>query len=360
MTNTADAPLLPRPPRKEPRANLFSTVLDAMADGVLVVDDQVNVVVTNRALRDLLVLPPATHGRPLASVLPEPRLRAAYVRALHAGEASRVEFEHRGMQSRVLDVAVVPLPDHAYWGHRALGVFRDVTTQRALDRMLMDFIANASHELRTPVSAILGWSETLVDAPPQRAEALQRVHATIHRNAVHLSDLVAHLLDLRRLDAAEWHLETTAVDVRDVFNLAVAQHAAAAAEAGLSVKITLPATLPPVKADRAALDVVVGNLVQNAIRYTPAGGRIELRARVEPGRRVRVLVTDSGIGIAEADQTRVFERFYRVDPGRSRHTGGVGLGLSIVKALVDRLGGELELSSRVGKGSTFAVVLTRA
>jgi two-component system phosphate regulon sensor histidine kinase PhoR len=351
---------VPSRPRRESKANLFSTVLDAMADGVLVVDGELRVVVTNRALRDLLVLPPSAHGKPLADVLSEPRLHDAYAAALQRHEPCRFELAHRGLQDRTLDVAVVPLPEHEHWGHRALAVFRDVTERRELDRMLMDFIAAASHELRTPVTAILGYSETLCDAPPRDEATLHKFHTTIHRHAQNLSALLGQLLDLRRLDAGEWHLERAVIDVRAAFAAAAEAQTEAVRDAGLSVALTLPANLPPVLADRAALDIVLANLVQNAIKFTPAGGRIELKARPEPGAKVRLSVIDSGIGIAAADQGRVFERFYRVDKGRSRQTGGVGLGLAIVQQLVDRLGGTLELASKVGKGSTFSLVLPRA
>lgn len=346
--------------RKEPRANLFSTVLDAMADGVMVVDDELRVVVTNRALRDLLILPPASHGKPLLSVLQEPQLHAAFQAVLGGAEAMRFELEHRGLANRMLDVRVVPLPDHAEWGHRVLGVLRDVTERRELDRMLVDFVANASHELRTPTAAILGYAETLVDAPPSDPATVARFHATIHRHAQRLSTLLEQLLDLTRLDGERYALQMAPLDLADVLEGVVDQQAEAARLAGLSVRLQVPQNLPRVRADRGALDIVVGNLLQNAIKYTPpGGGRVEIKARADGPRHVRIAVVDSGIGIATEDQKRVFERFYRVDKGRSRQMGGAGLGLSIVQTLVDHLGGRLELSSRVGKGSTFSVVLRR-
>jgi len=351
----------PRREREETRANLFSTMLDAMADGAMVVDDKLRVVVTNRALRDMVILPSGSHGTPLLSVLREPQLQAAFAEVLAGGGPQRLEFEHRGLAIRVLDVRVVPLPDHEYWGHRALGVLRDVTERRELDRMLIDFIANASHELRTPTAAILGYAETLVDAPPQDPATLAKFHATIHRHAQRMSTLLEQLLDLGRLDGGTWQLAREPVELLPLLQAVVEQQAEAARGAGLSVHLTISAQLAPVWGDRGALEAVVGNLLQNAIKYTPpAGGRVEVKARAEGSRHVRISVIDSGIGIAAEDQKRVFERFYRVDKGRSRQMGGVGLGLSIVQTLVDQLGGKLELSSRVGKGSTFSVVLPKA
>jgi two-component system phosphate regulon sensor histidine kinase PhoR len=346
---------------RETKANLFSTVLDTMTDGVMVVDDKLRVVITNRALRETLLLAPARHGKPLRDAIAEPGLHAAFSAVL-AGDGPRtVAYTHRGFQDRVLDVLVRPLPDHEYWGHRAIGVFRDVTERQEVERLLRDFIANASHELRTPVAAILGYAETLAETPPQDPETLQRFYATLYRHAGRLSTLLGQLLDLNQLEAHTWHLHAEPVDLQSVLGAVVQQHAEAAQAAGLSIQLTVSAALQA-SVDRAALGIVLGNLLQNAIKYTPpGGGRIEIKARAErDGKRVRIAVLDSGIGIAAVDQERVFERFYRVDQGRSRRTGGVGLGLSIVRDLVQQMGGRIELSSQVGKGSTFTLLLPRA
>ncbi len=342
---------------RETKANLFSTVLDAMTDGVMVVDDKLRVVVTNRALRETVLLGPGSHGHALERAIAEPRLHVAFRAVLQGAGPQTVAVEHHGLQDRLFDVLVVPLPDHEYWGHRALGVFRDVTEVRTAERMLRDFIANASHELRTPATALLGYAETLVDAPPKDVSVLRKFHATIYRHAQRLSTLLSQLLDLNRLDAQTWHLNPESLDLPVVLAGVVEQQAEVAVQAGLSVHLAVEPALRA-WADRGAIEIIVGNLVQNAIKYTPpGGGRVEVRARAERDGGVRLSVLDSGIGISDADQHRVFERFYRVDKGRSRRMGGVGLGLSIVQGLVAQMGGRLELSSRVGKGTTFSVVL---
>jgi signal transduction histidine kinase len=154
------------------------------------------------------------------------------------------------------------------------------------------------------------------------------------------------------------------VDVAEVLKTLLENQAEAIHRSGLSVRVAQSGTARlRVIADRAALDTALGNLLQNAIKYTPAGGRIEIRVQREPGQPragVRISVTDSGIGIRPEEQTRVFERFYRVDKGRARQVGGAGLGLSIVRSLVERMAGRLELTSQVAKGSTFSVVLPEA
>lgn len=353
--------------RPQAKANLFFAVLNTMTDGVMVVDDRLRVVVTNRALRELLLLPPSSEGQQLSRVLPDARLREAFQKALDGEAARTIELDHRGLKRRTFDVLVTPLPDHEVWGHRALAVFRDVTERRALETVLRDFIANASHELRTPVTAILGYAETLVDtaslSPAPEVKALRKFIDPLYRHATRLTTLVMSLLDLSRLDAATWQLDLEPVDVEPLVQTVVDGLAEQAADAGLSVSVTMPRNLPSVLADPGALDIVLGNLVQNAIKYTPpGGGRVELKARLEAAHgkkpaHVAIVVADSGIGISAEDQQRVFERFYRVDPGRSRRMGGVGLGLSLVRDLVLAMGGKIELTSQVGQGSRFTVVL---
>lgn len=351
-------------PPPDQRANLFWTMLDAMGDGVMVVDEKMRLVVTNRSLRDTLLLPPLSQGKPLAAVLSDARLIDAFSEVLRGDGPRSLEMVHRGLQTRLLEVRVVPLPDHEYWGHRALGVLRDVTERRETERMLMDFIANASHELRTPTTAILGWAETLVDAPPADRTKLETIHRTIHRHAQRLSTLLSQLLDLCRLDQQQWQLHLEPVELPELLTTLLENQAEAIQRGGLSVRLAQTgAQALRVVADRSALDTVIGNLLQNAIKYTPSGGRIEIKLQraIATGRPwVQIAVTDSGIGIRSEEQPRVFERFYRVDKGRARQVGGAGLGLSIVRSLVERMGGRLELTSQVGKGSTFSVTLPEA
>lgn len=361
MVAEPTAPLhVPRSARPEARTNLFSTVLDAMTDGIMVVDDTLRLVITNRALRDTLLLPHAPAGKPLQALVGDAKLLAAFEAVLHGAGPQHVEMVHRGLQTRLLDILVVPLPDHEYWGHRALGVVRDVTERRGLERLLMDFIANASHELRTPTTAILGWAETLADAPPRDPVKGQQIAQTIHRHALRLSTLLEQLLDVCRLDQQRWQFEPQPIDVAALLRDVALQMAEASNAAGLSVSVACHELVSGLVCDRNALHVVVTNLLQNAIKYTPTGGRVELRAQMQAQAgpsAVRLAVVDSGIGIALADQSRIFERFYRVDKGRTRQVGGAGLGLAIVDALVKQLGGRLEVQSAVGKGSTFSVIV---
>jgi two-component system phosphate regulon sensor histidine kinase PhoR len=348
-------------PRKrqlsELKPNLFSSVLDAMADGVMVVDDQLRVVVTNRALREWLLWGPGSHGAPLAQVWPDPRLQVALEAALAGKPPLELTLRHRGLTDRTLHLRVLPLPDHAYWGHRALVVCRDETDRLAVEQLLRDFIANASHELRTPVTAIAGYAETLALQPPSDPNKVQQFHQTLHRHAQRLSGLIGQLLDLGRVDAGEWRLQLAPTTLGPLTAEVVEGLAEAAQAAGLSVQVVVTAGLQAL-ADREALAIVLGNLLQNALKYTPPGGRVTVRARAD-GAQVRLSVSDSGPGIAPEHQERIFERFFRVEQGRQRRLGGVGLGLSIVQALVRGMNGRIEVQSRVGHGATFVVCLPR-
>ena len=206
-------------------------------------------------------------------------------------------------------------------------------------------------------------AETLLDMPPKDLKSLKKFTEPLYRHAQRLTTLVNRLLDLSRLDARTWQLDLQPVAVEPLVQTVLEGLREPAAEAGLSVSVQVPARLPKALADAGALDIVLGNIVQNAIKYTaPGGGRIEVRARLVEAQgqhppSVAIAVIDSGIGISAEDQARVFERFYRVDPGRSRRMGGVGLGLSLVRELVLAMDGRIELTSQIGQGSRFTVLL---
>jgi two-component system phosphate regulon sensor histidine kinase PhoR len=235
-------------------------------------------------------------------------------------------------------------------------VFHDVSDIRRLESHRRDFVANVSHELRTPLASIQGFVETLHDdslEPAQRKQYLD----VVARNAERLRALIEDLLELSRIEGRTQPLALEPVDaaalagslLRDMRPRIEARRLAVAA-AGAA---------PPALADRRALEQVLQNLLDNALKYTEPGGRIDVRLS-SAGGKIRIEVADTGIGIPEADRTRVFERFYRVDKARSRDLGGTGLGLSIVKHLVQAMDGDIFLESREGHGTTVAVVLPAA
>jgi two-component system phosphate regulon sensor histidine kinase PhoR len=238
-----------------------------------------------------------------------------------------------------------------------VAVFHDVTELRRLESMRRDFVANVSHELKTPLTAIRGFAETLVssDVSP---EEVGKYLSIILKHAERLGTLIDDLLDLSRIESRKVPLRSTAVDVGRVAAGVVSGMEPQLRARSLSVFVVEGAA-PAAWADRRAVEQILTNLLDNAAKYTNPGGRIEVSVRAE-GARVRVSVSDDGIGIPREDLPRVFERFYRVDKARSRDLGGTGLGLAIVKHLVQAMDGDITVQSELGKGTTFSFHLPAA
>jgi signal transduction histidine kinase len=256
-----------------------------------------------------------------------------------------------GVPARWLRGTITPAADGA-----TLVVVRDVTQQRQLEDVRRDFVANASHELKTPAATIRAVAETLGQAAADDPAAIPRFASQLEREAVRLSRIVADLLDLSRLESG------SALD--EIVSLGAAareegQRLEESAErAGVTLEI-LTESEQPVHGSRRDLTLLVRNLIDNAVRYSHEGDKVQVEVDSE-GDEVRLRVTDTGIGIPSRDISRIFERFYRVDRARSRETGGTGLGLAIVKHVVDNHGGSLEVESELGRGTTFRVTLPAA
>ncbi len=231
----------------------------------------------------------------------------------------------------------------------------DPAAARSLERLRRDFVANVSHELRTPVAVIRANAETLLDGALDDPPAAERFLAAIDRQAHSLSRLIDDLLDIARVEAEGFEVEMRSLDVRDLVRRCVDGLGERARKADIAVLCCIDEPIRAM-ADEGALDQILLNLVENAVRYNQAGGRVEVHARRRNG-TVRIEVQDDGVGVVKEDQARLFERFYRVDGGRSRETGGTGLGLAIVKHLVDAMDGHVGVESELGQGSTFFVEL---
>jgi two-component system phosphate regulon sensor histidine kinase PhoR len=221
-----------------------------------------------------------------------------------------------------------------------------------------DFVANVSHELRTPVAVIRANAETLLAGAKDDPVMAPKLIDGLHRNAERLARILADLLDLSRLDAGQYRLELTSVPLRALIEQSMTAIEPQQAARAVTVDLALPDGLA-VKADPKALDQIFVNLIDNAVKYTKAGGRVCVEAKAD-GDHVRVEVRDDGPGIADKHRERVFERFYRADPSRAREAGGTGLGLSIVKHLVESMGGEVGVEPNQPQGSIFWLRLPRS
>jgi signal transduction histidine kinase len=317
------------------------TILTSMEEGVLLLDTEGRRVFANEALeRHLGTIPDSVEA-----MLPLEIQRAAK-RAAFTGAVTRAEAD-TGAPARWLRAAAIPVGDDG----SVLVVVRDVTEARRLDRVRRDFVANASHELKTPVSSIRAAAETLRAGAIEDPPAARRFTEQLEREALRLSRIVSDLLDLSRLETGsdlEERVRLDAVAAEEVQRLQED-----AREAGVALVLHADG-VPSVHGSGRDLALLVRNLIDNAVRYTQPGGSVDVTVTGDPS-RVMLRVTDTGIGIPQRDIARVFERFYRVDRARSRETGGTGLGLAIVKHVAENHRAEIEVHSELGRGTTFEI-----
>jgi two-component system phosphate regulon sensor histidine kinase PhoR len=326
------------------------TILNGMTEGVALVQHG-TITVANPAFATLIGARDVEGRRPLeAARLPE--LAEAIAQA---GEARKPAERELSVGARTLHVHALPLGEPS--SKQAVVMLVDMTEPRRLERLRRDLVANASHELRTPVAAIVGVAETLAAGASEDAEARKSFVDILLRHSTRLSRLTNDLLDLSRLEAGyKPRVEAIAA------HASVATVVTALGPRAEARRITLETAVPrelSASADRAALEQILTNLVDNAIKYTPEGGRVRITADARDG-KIQLAVEDNGPGIPAVHLPRLFERFYRVDDARSRELGGTGLGLAIVKHLVLANGGEISVESQVGRGSRFVVSLPRA
>jgi two-component system phosphate regulon sensor histidine kinase PhoR len=336
---------------------LLETVIAAMGEGVLVVGSAGRVLLANPRLRELFSAPAALEGRSLLEAVRHAEVVEAIESAVSAGIAQVRDVRLGPVPERQLRFSVAPFPSRDERAG-AVAVFRDVTEVRRIEAVRRDFVANASHELKTPLTAIRGFAERLADAELPDATAEHAVEAIVG-NAKRLGALVDDLLELSRIESGSVPLRPEPIAAGELVErlLRELDPRLRSGELGSEVRVEGAGR---VLADRGALEQVLANLLDNAIKYTPAGGRVRVHVRPAPDGRQRIEVEDSGLGIPRKDLPRIFERFYRVDPGRSRALGGTGLGLAIVKHLVQAMGGQLGVESQLGDGSRFWVELPGA
>lgn len=340
--------------------NKLAAILGAMAEGVIAVDREQRILHMNdEAGRTLAIDPEAAIGQRIWEAIRQPALLEAVDSALADGRADAAEL--RLIQSRgdtLVELTVTPLRNALGELRGVVLVLDDVTRLRRLEAMRRDFVTNVSHELKTPLTAIRLFVETLLDDEAMPADTRQRFLGKVKAQTDRLQTLISDLLTLSRIESAEDAMRRTRLDLKRPIRETLARLSGVAEAKGLSLEVAVTEDPLPVLGDQEALEQLVGNLLDNAIKYT-ARGRVRLDVR-RLGEEVVVAVEDTGPGIAKDHQERVFERFYRVDKARSRELGGTGLGLSIVKHIALSLGGRVGLESRPGQGSTFRVTLPLA
>lgn len=329
----------------------LTALMDSTSDGVMLTGPDGRVRTVNRALREIFLLRREVVGRTPLEALHSTELAEAISSALKQGRDSRVELRVEGLKPRALQAHVVALPEGGQV--EVLALLHDQTRLRRLEQVRRDFVANVSHELRTPITAIRGCAEALEDGAIHDPEQAGRFLEIMVRHCERLGALLADILDLARIESHELVLRPEQLGLEEVFRGVLALFDTPIYARGLQVEVKCVPEVS-VRVDRRALEHIVSNLVDNAVKYSSPGGKLWLRAGVDDG-QVWLEVADSGPGIPARHLPRIFERFYRVDAGRSREVGGTGLGLSIVKHLVDAIDGEIEVQSEVGRGTRFRV-----
>lgn len=338
---------------------LFEATLDEMREGLLVVDNDMRVVASNPAAHRLFNL--AT-GKLVSQRLTEltrnPAIYSAFQDALKGNERSGVEIETHDPTRRVFDLRVVPLgSSDGTTTAGAIGVFFDITQLEKLERVRQEFLSNVSHELKTPLTAIMAFVETLEAGALDDRENSKRFLEIIRKNAARMQNLIDDILELSAIEAGNVGVKAEEIELSPLINDVITSLAAKASSHGITVSNHVPPdTL--VFVDPRRLEQMLNNLVDNAIKFNRDGGMVTIGC--EAGTRTRILVKDTGEGIPAQHLERLFERFYRVDRARSREMGGTGLGLAIVKHLARAHGGEVRVSSELGQGSTFEIDLPLA
>ena len=328
----------------EGQARLLDQVLGAVRQAVIVIDEDDQILYSNPAAVGMIRVPESLGG-----LIPH-GLQTLIREARSGGARTEGLFDH-GSPTRILQAAASPFPQD----RRVLLAISDITETSRVDAMRRDFVSSASHELKTPVAAILASAEALQLAISRDAGAAERFGEQIERLARQLAKLVGDLLDLSRLEASEPDHELVRID--QVAEEEVSRVRPIAESAGLT--LTASSSAVSVSGSRRDLGLAIRNLLENAVRHTPKGGAIDVKLRSDNG-DVLVEVIDSGEGIPKRELSRVFERFYRVDTARARATGGTGLGLAIVRHVVERHGGSVQVESELGQGSTFRLRIPQA
>lgn len=352
------AELRQRETRLRENTQRIEAVLGSMVEGVLAVDRQKRVLIVNQAACNLLsVNADQLLGNNLQEIVRIPELGRAIQHTLLTQSAVQTEFETIAAPRRTLEIRVAALSNQREFG--AAVVMHDVTELRNLENMRRDFVANVSHELKTPLASIKAYAETLrlgaLDDPENRLDFIQQ----IEDQAGILDVQIADLLRLSELESGKPSFEITTIDLSNALKKCRKRFLVEAERRDLQIKIVAPADNDcEIETDSAAIRSILDNLVSNAIRYAKPSGEVRLEAELDED-WVNIRVIDHGIGISEENCERIFERFYRIDKARSRDLGGTGLGLAIVKHTVMALGGAIRVESKLGQGTTFFVKLPR-
>jgi len=332
-------------------------ILDSMADGVIALNRKGEVLFINPVIEEVFQISQAfSYGKNVLGVIRDYEVERLLKKALKTGEHVIEEVKLLYPEPKVFLLHATPLKSQGADRGGLVVLLQDITERKKLEDMRTEFVANVSHELRTPLTSIRGYLETLLDGAVEDPAATSHFLGIMNKETERLTRLVEDLLELSKLEGRRAIAPYRQVQITDNIQQVIDMFQSRAREKNLTLLTELPSKLPPVKGDPDMLAQVLINLVDNAIKYTPADGKVTVKASVQAG-TLQVTVEDTGIGIPPESLPRLFERFYRVDKARSRELGGTGMGLAIVKHIIRAHGGQTFVKSAVGKGSAFSFTL---
>ncbi|NPV73096.1 MAG: HAMP domain-containing protein [Pelotomaculum sp.] len=336
----------------------IENILANMTEGVLAVDGRGQVILANGAIsRTLKVDPAELLGQPLSELSCCPGLAGLFSAVAGSGEPGSAEFEMDGGRTFVL-VHLAPLRE-AGGSYGAVGVLQDITELRKLELLRRDFVANVSHELRTPLTSIQGFLEALMDGTIGESQARERYLKVIHQETLRLNRLINELLDLAQIESGKVRWEINPIDVPSLVGRVILKLKPQIERYQITVVPEMPEGLPLMLGNEDRIEQVLTNLLENAVRYSPPGSTVTVRAAGREG-KITVEVADRGPGIPPEDLPHIWERFHRVEKSRSRSLGGTGLGLAIVRQIIEAHGGQVDVQSEAGQGSVFSFTLAAA
>jgi two-component system phosphate regulon sensor histidine kinase PhoR len=332
-------------------------ILASMAEGVLAVDERLRVTFCNQALARLAGTRMPSSGMPLMELVRDTTLHETLSEVIRTGSPTKRHLKIPAANGRSFELQAAPLISGNKPGDKpgAIAILHDITDLERLENVRTDFVANVSHEFRTPLAAISGYAETLLDGAIEDRDNNRRFLEIIRSNAIRLNSIAADLLTLSELQTGVGPQNTEQVPLREVIESALSTIASEAALRGVTVEKG-PIDNMMVQGSRYRLEQALVNLLANAVKFNRASGKVRVETQ-RNGSSIGILVSDTGMGIPSRDLPRIFERFYRVDKARSRQVGGTGLGLSIVKHIVERMDGRVSATSQLGKGSVFTITL---
>jgi two-component system, OmpR family, phosphate regulon sensor histidine kinase PhoR len=342
----------------EERAQL-SAVLSTMIEGVLAVDPQGKVLLMNQALAQMFQIDPAFSGKYHYEIIRNHQLNQFIQIVLSERKAKSQELSAIYPSEKIFMVQSAVSQEYRNELIGAVLVFHDITEIKKLEKVRRDFVANVSHELLTPLTSIKGFVEALKDGAINEPQKSTRFLSIISQHTDRMNKIVSDLLQLSQIESKDFELKIEPFLIKDLFEEILLAIKPSANKKLQTIEIHLPSKDQRVLGDRHRIGQVLTNLVDNAIKYTPEKGNIKMESR-DKGEFIEIAVIDNGMGIPQSDLPRIFERFYRVDKGRSRELGGTGLGLSIVKHIIEAHGGKVNVQSQLGKGSEFSFALKKA